>query len=363
MDIPLKSTCLFKFLRARTVLFAITFVLAGLVDLLTAKAANKNVWISDPVDTQASAQEMATCVGNTVTFTATTSWPDGSTWSWSGATLQSSVYPNSTANQTFGTAGGPFSVTSTYNAETSYAANVTVFEAASLVPDKGTLGSPGPPPIYVIAIGNGNVTVSAAANPAAAASALPACWTLTTDSSRATIVDKLTATVDTDTPLAGATITATAGSSSKAVKIQVNCPDESITMTDRYCCGALVIYGGQAHYCYTSASNALWWGESVSLTSNSCPPQPIRTGPVIQLNGNPINCVYDEITNPCPIPANNCQTVTSQTATVGTSQTSLTCSYLHTQTITVTYGIGGHGTVTTSVGRSGYTGDSTSCNF
>lgn len=126
-----------RFHNGRTILLATAFVLAELLDPLTAKAANKNVWIETPVDTSQSPQSMTVCIGETATFTARTSYPVGSTWSWSDATLQGSPsdHPVSTATRTFSQAtqvGFPIAVTATYNNEISYAANVTVVDPASL---------------------------------------------------------------------------------------------------------------------------------------------------------------------------------------------------------------------------------------
>ncbi len=450
------------FYSAGPILLLVGACCVGLLLPFEMRAATKNVWIEYEVDTHESPQDMTVCIGQEKLFTAETAHPPGSSWSWSGATISGSPtsHPTSDALKTFSTAGGPFSVTATYNSETSHAARVTVVEVASLTPsegtlisgsspptyvvclgtgdvtvtatpnpsvaegslpscwgftsspggvpiglgllqrkitkstpstttftagagtssksivvkvievasitpDKGTFGGWGPPPIYVVCIGNGTVTIRATANPSATASELPSCWTLTSDSSSVTIVDKLTATMNTDTPTVGPTITATAGTSSKAVKVQVKCPDESIEMVASYCCsGGVGGYGGLAYYCYSCASNALWWQETVSITSDSCNAGPLGPLPPPFQMTNPINCAWDLITNPCPIPASSCQTVTSQTVLVGTSQTSLTCSYFNTHTITVTVTPGTtHGTITTSVTRTGYNGDSKSCNF
>lgn len=106
---------------------ALVVWLGGILLPLAASAANKNVWITDPVNTQAQAQEKTVCVGSTVIFTATTSFPPGLSWSWSGAALQT-VSPDqltSTASANFAPAGGPYPVTAIYGGEISYAANIT----------------------------------------------------------------------------------------------------------------------------------------------------------------------------------------------------------------------------------------------
>lgn len=150
----------------------------GLLLPFEMRAATKNVWIEYEVDTHESPQDMTVCIGQEKLFTAETAHPPGSSWSWSGATISGSAtnHPTSDALKTFSTAGGPFSVTATYNSETSHAARVTVVEVASLTPNAGTLISGSSPPTYVVCLGTGDVTVTATPNPSLAEGSLPSCW-------------------------------------------------------------------------------------------------------------------------------------------------------------------------------------------
>lgn len=191
---------------------------AGLLLPSEMQAANKNVWIEYPVDTYDSAKDMTVCIGQAVTFTARTSHPPGFTWSWSGATISGSAtnHPTSDASKTFSTAGGPFSVTATYNSETSHAARVTVVEVASLLPSEGTLVGGA----YIVCVGAGDVVVTATPNPSLPEGSLPPCWSFTATAGVPIGSGLLQRKVSKSTP-GITTFTATAGTSSKSVTIKV----------------------------------------------------------------------------------------------------------------------------------------------
>lgn len=163
---------------------------------------------------------------------------DGVTWDWLGTekiemplgvfvglavtSHDPSRLCSSWGTRTFSTSGGPFSVTATYNTETSYAVRVTAVEAAALSQNLGTWwddrdGNPNTD-TYLVRHGPGVVTVTATPSPLISESELPSCWTFT--GGDAVGSGKLQRTVDRTIP-AKTVFTATAGSSTKQVTIIV----------------------------------------------------------------------------------------------------------------------------------------------
>ncbi len=114
--------------RHRDTLLLFIMSLIGIFWPCTSSAVNKNVWIEDP-DTSNDDQAVEVCLGQTRDFTATTSWPEGGTWSWEDANMQSTDYPHSYASQTFSEHRDYYvRARYTYNAnpDTSYTAIVSV---------------------------------------------------------------------------------------------------------------------------------------------------------------------------------------------------------------------------------------------
>jgi hypothetical protein len=106
--------------RAASLLIAFQMIWAA-----TAEAASKNVWIDSPVNTAESAKRMYRCGSGTECFTANTSWPEGASWTWYGASLRGNAtnYPSS-ACRDMTAPEGPVNVTAVYNGEVSFAAIV-----------------------------------------------------------------------------------------------------------------------------------------------------------------------------------------------------------------------------------------------
>ena len=145
------------------------------------------------------------------------SWPSGRpTWKF-GADTQTTTGPSiSFPIDTAGTT----TVTATCGTS-SCAIKIIVVEVASLLPNEGTEiddgdGNPDTKTFVVCKSDSGAVTVTATPNPGVAEASLPASWTLT----GGTGTGKLSRTVDKTIP-GTTTITCTAGTTSKTIKIMV----------------------------------------------------------------------------------------------------------------------------------------------
>jgi hypothetical protein len=219
-----------------------------------------------------------------------------------------------------------------------------VFEVASLVPQQGNLLSYGPPLLWGICVGPGQVLVRATPNPSVASpSELPDCWSLS-GSSGVTVIDKVSATVSRSIP-SYQTIACTSGNSSIEVGVQVTCPTQTITRGSAYC-GAT--YGADFTLCYPGCPDLLYWGESITAGSRSCYTGAIQQTPTPFVMGTG-NCALDFVTNPNGQPAASCQDVTYQAVRIGPRLDLLPCAYSNTQTISVSaQGTPPHGTITTT---------------
>lgn len=184
-------------------------------------AANRNVWIEDPVNTQSSDQDYITCLGSTVGFQATKSGVTGTTWIWTGAQITS--HPTnvpSTATKTFTEAGNK-TVTAEYAGVVSYAARVKVLEVASATANDGTEvddgdGNPNTK-MYFVCKGAGSVTITATCNPAMTEQQLQGtCWSTSGGTGEALLTRTVSKASCTDQ-----TITFTAGTSTRSVRIVV----------------------------------------------------------------------------------------------------------------------------------------------
>ena len=100
-------------------------VIQLIVSPMDGEAATKNVWLEGPVNTSQSAQVVYVCIPATQEFQAATSWPEGSIWTWYGASLEGSASDQpSLASHLFTDPEGPCNITAVYNGEVSYAAVV-----------------------------------------------------------------------------------------------------------------------------------------------------------------------------------------------------------------------------------------------
>lgn len=231
-----------------------------------------------------------------------------------------------------------------------------VFEVGDLSPDLPPQSGPsGNPPQYNYCIQDADLTITATPIPSAAASELPACWTVTVSegSGPVTIVDKLTARLSLRYPNYFR-ITWTAGTSSKTIIIIVACPQESETFVQANC--GPISYGAIAHVCF--GCGAAWGKEELAQGPDSCPYNPLTP------NSNPFpldaGCREDFIENyGDPQNVGNCQDITYQTLRIGATEDTVgACVKYNTQTITVNQSTR---TVTTSVSGSAYA--QTSCHF
>lgn len=137
------------------------------------EAANKNVWLEAPVETKEQAQNYATCMGCTEGFQASTYWPYGESWSWSGATRTTPATEHPSGAQRTFTSSGTYSVTATYHGESANAVYVEALNVTSFTPSEGTLIAGSSPPTYVVCLG---VVVTATSTPSIAENLLPGCW-------------------------------------------------------------------------------------------------------------------------------------------------------------------------------------------